>query len=763
MRLGISGSTIKSWFQYRCERKTRYELMMPEDRTAVPISDDGREKSWAVLGIDFEKRVVRRLLRDGRVLTPSAQHDALSDTLTTSFLRGNGSADYAAQVNLRPFGHDTLFNSKDMVLRRTFADLIRRETSEVGLRFTVIDIKATRSPRAFHKTQVAFYALLLKSVMAERGISAEVSSRGEIWFIPPDGDAQGDMCAVESFELGPYVRLVEDFARTTLPGIAAREVSAKRDETFFHIYFKCEQCSYLDHCRSAIDASLPARRRDVSAVPGLSHEGKRTLLAHGIDSVAKLANDAKGVGRLDGAGWTLARRAEQLTVRAAALESNTLLPCVEKQTFLMPPRSDVALVLLADHDPIDDGLVTLGYLRSSPQGLSETVEVLDTSSRRLEADALVHVFSQVIGDLQAVDEHNARLEPDDPASLIAHIFFYEPAETRALQGAVQRHLTDPRVRAGLLNMVRLFPPEDIIPEPEFRGIDHLPATALRSVVEQLFALPATVSYDLRQVSHALAVAGRIDKPYRPAPAFERPFSALLSIEISRAMREAHPDRVSVEEVRRDVSNRLQTSLSIVRWLEREHADGIAAGQSPMLRLSKKPFRFQATFDPIDMDDLDVLAALELLENRAGMLDALIRLARPASARVSSGMALGPLRLVNASKARGGVTLTFRRTPEAKTAELPRGGLGLVLSDGGAEALLDPRRWSQMNCLLLDPRPHEASSIVRVWMREVVYESPVFLAFRRSTPEAGWWLDQTFFDVNSVKAESFLRYLGGQAA
>jgi len=46
----------------------------------------------------------------------------------------------------------------------------------------------------------------------------------------------------------------------------------------------------------------------------------------------------------------------------------------------------------------------------------------------------------------------------------------------------------------------MFPPEDVVPEPEFRGIHHLPATAVRSVVEQVFALPIMVSYDLRQES-----------------------------------------------------------------------------------------------------------------------------------------------------------------------------------------------------------------------------------------------------------------------
>lgn len=759
MKLGLSGSTIKSWFQYRCERKTRYELMVPQDRAAVPIGDDGREKSWAVLGIDFEKRVMARLMRSHAILAPSADADSLREDVATAFMRGEGNAAYAAQVNLRPSKIGDLLNSEALSLRRTFADLVRRDVTDQSSCFTVIDIKATRSPRAFHKTQVAYYALLLRAILEERGVKGEVSPFGEIWFIPPDGDTQGDQYSVDRFELGPYLRLVEDFMKVGLPEIASREVSAKRDETFFHLFFKCEQCSYLSHCRRAIDASLPAAQRDISAVPGLSHESKRVLRQHGIDTVGKLAHGAKGAGRLDGANWSLARRAEQLIVRANAIEQSAVLSGVEEQTFLMPPRSDVVLVLVVDHDPVDDGLVSLGYLRSSPQGETETIEIMPTACRQAEADALITVFSKVIADLQAIDEHNSTLDPDDPAALRAHIFFYEPAESRSLQGAIQRHLTDPRVRAGLLHMVRLFPPEDVIPEPEFRGIDHLPATVVRSVVEQLFALPATVSYDLRQVSQALVASGDFFEPYVPEASFERPFSSLLSIEISRSLRERKGGAGLIDEVRRDVWQRLRSTLAIIRWLERMHACRKAEGKAPLLRLTKRPFRFQATFDPINMEDLDALTALELLENRSGMLEALIGLALPAQLRVSRGTAIGPLHLIKASHSKGRYTLTFRRTPSAASAEIPRGGLGLVLSDGSAEALLDPRRWPQMSCNLLEPRSFDDANLVCVWMREDVYNSPIFHALRRSVPEDGWWLDQTFFDVNSVKAETYLRYLG----
>lgn len=120
--------------------------------------------------------------------------------------------------------------------------------------------------------------------------------------------------------------------------------------------------------------------------------------------------------------------------------------------------------------------------------------------------------------------------------MYAHIFFYETAEAVNLQQAIGRHLENETIRNGLLHLVRLFPPEEIVPEPEFRGVHHLPATAVRSVLEQLYALPVVVAYDLRQASEALAVMGA-EAPYRPAKAFERPFSSLLSIDVIRPSRE----------------------------------------------------------------------------------------------------------------------------------------------------------------------------------------------------------------------------------
>src|SRR3546814_13672538 len=90
---------------------------------------------------------------------------------------------------------------------------------------------------------------------------------------------------------------------------------------------------------------------------------------------------------------------------------------------------------------------------------------------------------------------------------------------------------------------------------------------------------------------------------------------------------------------------------------------------PLLRLAKKPFRFQASFDPLNAIDLDVLLACELLENRAGLLAALINLAQPAARRRDAGRCLAGLTLKRSEERRVGKecvsTCRYRGTPHHK--------------------------------------------------------------------------------------------------
>jgi predicted RecB family nuclease len=760
---GLSGSTIKSWFQYRCERKTRYEIMDPIELAGIPIAKDQREQPWATLGVDYEDRVVTRLARETGVLRPARGEEGLLERQAIAFLKGMGTATFAAQMNLRPRGKPAFLNGADIKLRRSFADLVRRELRPTGLHFTVIDIKATRAARAFHKTQVAFYVMLLGSMLAELGVDATVEPMGEIWRIPDDGDAEGARWTSEQFAVKPYLRLVEDFCRTTLPMIADKVVAQGRDETFFHVYFKCEQCSYLPHCIESVAPTRSARMRDVSAVAGLSHEAKRTLLSIGISTVAKLAELGGGVGRIDGAGWSLSRRADQLVSRAQALRDDNVQAGPEPHSFLMPPRADAAIYLVADSDPVDDTLVTLGYRYADSSGVRERIEIMPTGDRAAEANALVAVFGHLVADLEAIDAQNVAIgDPTNPASLYAHIFLYETTEALAIQNAVKRHLEDPRVRVGLLHMVRLFPPDEVVPEPEFRGMQHLPATALRSVVEQLFSLPVTVSYDLRQVSAALRRAGLITEVYSPSPDFERPFSSLLALDVSRNLREGRGHGPNAAAIREDVRARLAASQAIADWLRAEHQRRVVASEPPMLRLNKQPLRLQSSFNPLDASDLEVLRAFELLENRAGLLDTMIQLARPTRVRRDAGRAIGPMRLINVSEKGRSAFLLFSMPREAEEADLSSGAFGLILSDGEPDLVLEPRLWPSMGCDLMDPWANDPSNFLRVRMFRPTFNGQLFQEVKRRAGQGGWWLDQSFVDFNSAKADNFLTFLGAQA-
>lgn len=761
---GISASTIKSWFQYRCERKTRYEVMSNHELSSVPITKDEREQQWAELGIEFEHRVVEKLSENYQVLRPP-RNKQLSEKQSIGFLSAQLDHEYAAQLNLKPQKVPVSMQDAGVGFRRTFPDLIRVDRSGEIPIFTLIDIKATRHATAFHKAQVAYYARILDAVLDDLSISAKRSVEGEIWRIPDGGTAQGSEYQDEVFNLAPYLRMVDDFCDKKLGEILSKEVSKTKDQTFFHIYFKCEQCAFLTHCREAISETKEATKRDLSAVPGLSHESKRTLYSLRIHNVGDLAK-ATGLAKLPGGSWSLQRRAKSLLDRSNALISGAVKRSSEEHTFLMPPRVDTALFLAVDHDPVDDTLVTLGYSIVRKTGVDRIVKVIEGSDRRSEADAIVFVLGKLLFDLAEIDEHNKTANDEDRQR--AHIFFYEPAEAVNLHKAIARHLDDPRIRSGLLNIVRLFPPEDVVPEPEFRGAHHLPATIIRNVLEHLFAFPVMVSHDMRQISSALKSAGYIESAYSPPELFKRPFSSLLGLEISRSLREGMAKKFTVADIETDIQSRLKTSESIVDWLFREDENLAKSGQPRLLRLKKKPFMFHESFDPLSADDLDVLQAIELLDDRASMLDTLVSLAQASDRRRDSGRCISNMKLVQSSDVSGKgpprKRLVFEVPFDSRDSDLRPGDFNLILTDDDPDIRLDPAYWASCRASYWKPMENGRPDQITLSLRKTQFETEVFQEMlQRSQGKSLWHLDRGYFDVNGNRAATFIRNLMSEAS
>ncbi len=768
MAKGFSGSTIKSWFQYRCERKVRFELSSNDELKDAAVEKDVRQASWAVLGNEFEDRVVARLAREEGVRRPKRPKEPLEEQITVAFLRGELAVPYIAQANLTPRSAPTFLAGTGLTLNRNLPDLIQRTLGIDGEPdlLTIIDVKATRNATAFHKTQVAFYGLVLEELLAELGATNHRRVRldpfGEVWRIPDDGTAEGDAKQIERFALLPYRRLVNEFCGEILPKIAAKPLGPHPNEPFFHIYFKCEQCEYLGHCARAISPDLPPEQRDVSAVPGLTHEGKRALLRMKMPAVSNLAA-AAGLAGAPGIGWSLSRKAEVLAERAQALAAGQVQRTSEEHTFLMPRRADVTFLVSVDHDPVDDRVAAIGYRRLEA-GISkaERIAVPADGSLAAEADAIISVLGDLIRDLTDVDTHNASEPANSANALFAHIFFYEPTEAVNLQQAIGRHLDNEVIRTALLNLVRLFPPEEIVPEPEFRGVHHLPATAIRSVLEQLYALPVMVAYDLRQTSGALAQAGAV-AAYEPAPAFARPFSSLLSIDVIRPYRDHQPSAATTAEIVADVGARLDALAGIIGWLFAENLMAEAAGR-PLLRLAKKPFAFQATFDPLNAADLDMLLACELLENRAGMLEALVGLAQPATRRRDAGRCLSGLIYEKSWRLGRNRVVLFKVPPESRESELGPGDFDLILTDDSPDLRLNFGLWPLVRCQIRYPGAgyEDRHDIVQIQVSEQVFQGPTFQDLLRDTPAGGFCIDRAFWDVNTPKAAAFLANLATAA-
>jgi hypothetical protein len=725
-------------------------MMTRSERDDAIILKEESGASWALEGNKFEERVLARLRSTQPLLAPTAGQDRLGQAETIAFLRGETREQVATQMGLEdgPALRAALGLADHVGINRSYTDLIFRHVTPDGTSFKIIDIKATRRSTPFHRAQVAFYARLLQGMLGDLGIDAIVDPEGEIWHIEGGSRLVDGLHEPAKFNLRPYLRLVDEFLRRDAPRIAKKTVSANRDDTFFHIYFKCEQCDYLGHCRDAIERPDPATN-DVSAIPGVSHEGKIALHRRQLASVGDVSRLAGLAG--DGpTSWSLQRKSEAIIARAAAQAANAVRRMRDSLSYLMPAKIDRAFYLLADHDAVEDNLVTLGYMRlgGTPRSI---VRVIDRSSDAAERKALIEIFTALIADLGEIDAFNATAEPDK--QLQTHIFMYEPTEAKAIQAAIGRHLDDPDIRSSLLHAVRLFPPDDVVPEPEFKGAHHLPATALRSVLEQLYALPCKVSYDLRQVSETIASAGGIAEPYAPAGAFRRDFSSLLAMEAIRSLREGGKDAVTVAQVEADVRARLNTTAELVAWLQRENL----ASPTPFLRLEKQPFRFQATLDPLHAGDLDLLHAYELLDSRSALLETLVRLAQPGRVRQQRGECLGGLTLLKEGRHQNGRHwLLFGIPPESRDAEVSPDDIGLILTDDNPDLRLNPAFWGPLR---INFSFGEGGTLF-VNMTARQYASPFMASLLRTTGPSGWCIDKTHRDLNGPRVQNFLIQLGG---
>ncbi len=341
-----------------------------------------------------------------------------------------------------------------------------------------------------------------------------------------------------------------------------------------------------------------------------------------------------------------------------------------------------------------------------------------------------------------------------------HFYVFDGFDLTVLKKLVERHLfgAAPELLAELYTLVRLFPPESVLPDADsFRSI---PGTVVVNALRQLAALPSPYVYDLRTVTDIIPPGPNGRRPYSFSPPVNFVFRGTNQVAFER-IHDVWRDRpylvnprdpataIPPEEVRRRIEraviDKLRATDAVVQWLKRDYRDS--------LLLRKEPFRLYGAFDPLGFETLEALRVFTMLETSQAELAVKGLHTLPVADRVARFECIGGLRYVEgADTPDGGLWFTF--DPAARDVKFERGEFDLVLTPEDAPErlvseidgpLFNPSRWRHEAYKVTLADYDLAANPPRVCLR------PVSGKFRESVDLAAVHsLDKLFMDYTTAK-------------
>ena len=741
----ISATRIKSWFQYRCERqfiyssissKSKYNDHIKKKYQYIDTKDEEKDRAWADAGNIFEDNLIDKQLRPTPQTAfyttnknPSKEglFDSVSVERTRDFLSNpdQPSVQYLFQgslevvddfwVHVLGLSLDSLYNN--FAFSTVHPDIIKRTVTEENgffvITITVIDVKATGKAMLFHKAQVAFYTLLIQGLIQywtrkrmydTKKVRIKVDVMGSIWHMDDNPNAvEEGSYARDDFEIQAYEHMVKDFMTHEMLQFAKRIVDEEQDTTKFHVYFKCEQCKFMPHCIKSIDP-MKKNTMDISAIARMSGQAKMDLQAHQIFDIESLVDILPKLSSKDIPSNALQRNKDRYIEQAQALLSNEIIQIQNQVSLQMPPHIDCYIYILVDRNPITNTLATLGC-GIVHRGQKIQIQSHIIENRQEEQKAVLDILGTIYAVLENIDRENR-----DGAGKIVHIFTYEPSEATDLQTALVRSLENHATAEIILQFARMFPPDDFMPEPEFQGVHHLPGSSLQRVLQDVYAFPIRVSYDIAKVSQAIKTHSKSSLiSYEPQEDFSTPFSSRLPISLCNEIATNLTTERS-NQITKDIQDRIIATHQVVQWLEEQNQKS----PEPFLKLQKAPFRLHNTPKTYKDKNINILAVQALLEKQAELVQCLFQLAQPQNIRVHNFQCIDELELQNTrvNTRRKIVYLDFTCPKKFAHVDISVDSSDLLLTDGDQDILLRPECWP------LDANYYAAQYYVRLESAEI---------------------------------------------
>ncbi|MEJ7810910.1 MAG: hypothetical protein WKG32_10920 [Gemmatimonadaceae bacterium] len=430
----------------------------------------------------------------------------------------------------------------------------RRVPGRPPFEIHVIDVKYSAEPSLRHFTEVTFYAMALERWLERHGLDDRfaVSAQGLVW--PGTHEVGAFRSRVRDLRyagepdpvrlaLGetlvpvPY-EVYRVHVRQFFDGRLLRVLGTDLAGVEYHVSPTCQLCDYLPYCERT------AHETDhLSRIAWLTRGQADLLRQHGIRTVAALYD---AIARQTD-GWRGVKadspqlRAEEaiLLARAEALTTGRAVLAAGRKTAAMPAYADMRIYVTVHFDfstgiTFAFGAKRVYYRPGAPQGAPPDVEEMapaivdkvDRTDMPASERARLLDFAQTVtrwlreadaGNRQITDDRKARGQRDSAFGKVrAHIYVWDALELRQLRRTFARHMEDPAVMQAAEEFVRMFPPDEVLPDPDsFRS---QPGTVVKDVVRVLVGLPIPHDYTLFEVANAFhpptRLSARTGRPVR---------------------------------------------------------------------------------------------------------------------------------------------------------------------------------------------------------------------------------------------------------
>lgn len=342
---------------------------------------------------------------------------------------------------------------------------------------------------------IRFTRRLQHEASAFKNLTVEFAAQGSV-------DALADALDKTTFAVPyeVYKPRLQQFIDSRLPAVLA---IAPHSATW-HVSKKCQLCEFFAHCQAEARTS-----DEISQLPGLTAGQANVLHKSGITTLKQLhASIIENT-----APWVTARteshalRAQEgaIKARCEALSTGKLVPILGRRTTAMPKFVHLSILLTAHFDPGTGITFAFGANKvqfkgdGTPPNVEEVylpVDSIDSPGSIMspvsEGARLAELCQKVKGWLEDLDATNKMAPPDDQQT--AHFYVWDSMEARQLARVVARHIGNEEIMAQAAFLLRVFPPEGELANPE--DWKSQPLTIVKPIVRDLFALPVPFEYTL---------------------------------------------------------------------------------------------------------------------------------------------------------------------------------------------------------------------------------------------------------------------------